>query len=200
VNCVGTIDTGEPRLSWVNESDRNGDRQSAYRIIVRTSERVVLTPASSDFATSSKSCRRSVGATTLWERWENLSGVGMNSHNHIMFGSVDTWFCSTRRGIRMTQPAWRGVRIEPWFAPALVHAAATVETVQGTVGVEWRREADAVLLRVEIPVGAQADVALPPVRHDLVGPAAQNAQRRMAGPDGSAIPLPAGVHEIRWRP
>ncbi len=28
------------------------------------------------------------GATTLWERWELLTGGGMNSHNHPMLGSV----------------------------------------------------------------------------------------------------------------
>ncbi|MGC8746870.1 MAG: family 78 glycoside hydrolase catalytic domain [Candidatus Saccharicenans sp.] len=31
------------------------------------------------------------GATTLWERWEKLTGRGMNSHNHVMFGSLDAW-------------------------------------------------------------------------------------------------------------
>jgi len=28
------------------------------------------------------------GATTVWERWENKTGSGMNSHNHPML-----WFC-----------------------------------------------------------------------------------------------------------
>lgn len=29
------------------------------------------------------------GATTLWERWESITGGGMNSHNHITLGSID---------------------------------------------------------------------------------------------------------------
>merc|ERR1712167_457114 len=32
-------------------------------------------------------------ATTLWELWNSDSqGPGMNSRNHIMFGSVSSWF------------------------------------------------------------------------------------------------------------
>jgi len=31
------------------------------------------------------------GATTLWERWEELTGSGINSHNHPMMGSVGAW-------------------------------------------------------------------------------------------------------------
>jgi alpha-L-rhamnosidase len=34
-------------------------------------------------------------ATTLWELWNTpLAGPGMNSRNHIMFGSVGGWFYS----------------------------------------------------------------------------------------------------------
>jgi alpha-L-rhamnosidase len=32
------------------------------------------------------------GATTLWERWEHMTGGQMNSHNHPMMGSVSAWF------------------------------------------------------------------------------------------------------------
>jgi alpha-L-rhamnosidase len=40
------------------------------------------------------------GATTLWERWENATGNQMNSHNHPMMGSVDSWFYKYILGIR----------------------------------------------------------------------------------------------------
>ena len=39
------------------------------------------------------------GATTLWERWESLTGPGMNSHNHPMMGSVSAWFHKYLGGI-----------------------------------------------------------------------------------------------------
>jgi len=42
-------------------------------------------------------------ATTIWELWDShLEGPGMNSRNHIMFGSVGSWFYKALVGI---QPA-----------------------------------------------------------------------------------------------
>jgi alpha-L-rhamnosidase len=101
------------------------------------------------------------GATTLWERWENLSGVGMNSHNHIMFGSVDTWFYQTLCGITPVEPAWESVRIAPWLPPEMSHAGATIWTVHGTLASSWTVTGDAVQLSVEIPVGCTAVVEVP---------------------------------------
>ena len=40
------------------------------------------------------------GATTLWERWELVTGGGMNSHNHPMLGSVSAWFYRFIAGIQ----------------------------------------------------------------------------------------------------
>jgi alpha-L-rhamnosidase len=44
------------------------------------------------------------GATTLWERWEKLTGQSMNSHNHIMFGSIDAWFYKYLGGLAPLKP------------------------------------------------------------------------------------------------
>jgi alpha-L-rhamnosidase len=55
------------------------------------------------------------GATTLWERWEKMTGGGMNSHNHIMLGSVDAWFYKALAGIRCLEPGWRRIRIQPFI-------------------------------------------------------------------------------------
>ena len=127
------------------------------------------------------------GATTLWERWENLSGVGMNSHNHIMFGSVDTWFYSTLCGIRMVQAAWKRIRIAPWFPSSLTHAAATLRTVQGTIGVSWRRDGNSVALTLQVPVGVEADLELPENGVTTLG-------------DGNEAPatVGSGTHELLW--
>ena len=47
------------------------------------------------------------GATTLWERWENREGSGMNSHNHTMLGSVDSWFYRVLPDSRRPNPDGR---------------------------------------------------------------------------------------------
>lgn len=101
------------------------------------------------------------GATTVWERWEKLGGQGMNSHNHIMFGTVDAWFYRTLAGIAAAEPGWRRVRVQPWPVGDLRHAGATVGTIHGPLGVRWERGAGRFALELEVPVGAVVDLRLP---------------------------------------
>lgn len=79
------------------------------------------------------------GATTLWERWEKLAGMGMNSHNHIMFGSVDAWFYRSLGGIIPLEPGWKSVRVAPKTPGTLSHASATQTTPRGKLSVAWSR-------------------------------------------------------------
>jgi alpha-L-rhamnosidase len=101
------------------------------------------------------------GATTLWERWEYLTGDGMNSHNHIMFGSVDAWFYKTVAGLRCLEPGWRKMKVKPPLFRSLDHAAAKVNTVRGEAGVSWRREDGRFELSVRVPIGTEAEIHLP---------------------------------------
>ncbi len=45
------------------------------------------------------------GATTLWERWEEATGGGMNSHNHGMLGAVGSWLVTRHAGLRVSASA-----------------------------------------------------------------------------------------------
>jgi len=101
------------------------------------------------------------GATTLWERWENLTGSGMNSHNHIMLGSIDCWFYRVIAGLRCEAPAWGTMTVKPPLFAGLSDAAAEVSTMRGKAAVAWHREARLFELRVEVPVGAEAVVHFP---------------------------------------
>lgn len=101
------------------------------------------------------------GATTLWERWEKMHGTGMNSHNHIMFGSIDAWFYRTLAGIVPTSPAWKTLRIRPWPVGDLRHAAARMRTVRGDVAVGWERADGSFRLHAEVPCGAEAEIHIP---------------------------------------
>jgi alpha-L-rhamnosidase len=119
------------------------------------------------------------GATTLWERWEKLAGMGMNSHNHIMFGSVDAWFYRGAAGIIPLEPAWRSVLVAPKTVGGLAHAAATQATPRGPISASWSRSpwllGDGVKARdagadgrggefrlsVSIPDGTAARIVLP---------------------------------------
>jgi alpha-L-rhamnosidase len=100
-------------------------------------------------------------ATTLWERWEKLTGHAMNSQNHIMLGSIDAWFYRVIAGLSPGLPGWKTVRIRPHTLGGLVFAEAKLETVAGMVRSAWTRSEDSFSLEVSIPVGAAGEVHVP---------------------------------------
>ncbi len=103
------------------------------------------------------------GATTIWERWEYLTGSGMNSHNHIMFGSVDAWFYKVLAGINVDPagPGFRRIIIKPYIVGDLKYVSASIKTIRGTVSSSWVRDKDSLVLNVTLPVNTQAKVSLP---------------------------------------
>jgi len=101
------------------------------------------------------------GATTLWERWELLAGNAMNSHNHIMFGSIDAWFYRVVAGLTLLEPGWRKISVWPRLAAELASAEATVKTPRGEARVAWHREGEALGIDVRVPVGASAELKIP---------------------------------------
>ncbi len=101
------------------------------------------------------------GATTLWERWEKLEGSGMNSHNHIMLGSIDAWFYRVLTGIAPLEPGWKKARIKPHVVGDLKQLSASLNTVRGEIEVAWRKDDDRLTLSVSIPVNLTAEVFIP---------------------------------------
>jgi alpha-L-rhamnosidase len=101
------------------------------------------------------------GATTLWERWEKLEGNGMNSHNHIMLGSVGAWFYKTLAGIQCSLPAWDAVKIKPYIPEDMSHASGTVQTLKGIVRSSWEKKNHDISLTIVIPGGCKGDVWVP---------------------------------------
>jgi len=101
------------------------------------------------------------GATTLWERWELLTGGAMNSHNHIMFGSVDSWFYRRVAGISVdeNEPAFSHVIFRP-LNLGLKYATASIRTVKGLVHFQWSVDGRSFRARVSLPVGSRGSVYL----------------------------------------
>jgi alpha-L-rhamnosidase len=103
------------------------------------------------------------GATTLWELWNDKNGPSMNSHDHIMFGSVGSWFYQALAGINQP-PGGMGYRrlvIRPQAAHGPQWASGTVKTIRGTVESSWSRDAQGVTMKVRVPVGSDAHVTVP---------------------------------------
>ena len=101
------------------------------------------------------------GATTVWERWEKLTSSGMNSHNHIMFGTVDPWFYKVLAGIKCLEPGWKKILIYPHLVGDLKYVNASVNTLKGPIEVSWERREGLVIFTISIPVGSEAEFRLP---------------------------------------
>jgi len=106
-----------------------------------------------------------LGATTLWERWEplNVTGPGMNSYNHIMFGSIGKWFYAGLAGIRPYAPGYSRILIKPQVVGDLKWTNASVKTIRGLVASSWIRKDTSFFLNVSIPVNAVAIVSIPKI-------------------------------------
>jgi len=101
------------------------------------------------------------GATTLWERWEKLDSSGMNSYNHIMFGSVDTWFYNTLVGIKCLKSGWNSFQIKPFIPDEMNYACASLKTIRGLIYCAWEKTNYKFKLTVSIPVGCKVKMWIP---------------------------------------
>lgn len=101
------------------------------------------------------------GATTLWERWEKLTSTGMNSHNHIMFGSVDAWFYRVLAGIKIKEEGWKKIIFEPHPVGDLKFAKASLNTIKGEIEINWEKSENSFVINVSIPVNCEGEVRIP---------------------------------------
>lgn len=102
----------------------------------------------------------SVGATTIWEKWDgnDASGHASQSQNHYAHGSVATFLHEYVAGLRPGAPGWRSIIVDPVIGGGLTHASSRVETVFGTARSAWRIDGDMVRLKVTVPAGTTARV------------------------------------------
>ncbi|MFI7294893.1 family 78 glycoside hydrolase catalytic domain [Streptomyces sp. NPDC050121] len=149
---ISTGFAGTPHV--VHALTATGHPDDAYRLLLQTRAPSFLDPVVR-------------GATTIWERWDailpdgTVNPSGMTSLNHYALGSVANWMHTVIGGVRATSPGYRTMRIAPRPGGGLTHARTAHDTVHGRVSVEWEHEDDAMTVRVTIPYGTTAVVALP---------------------------------------
>lgn len=108
-----------------------------------------------------------VGATTVWERWDGLredgtpNPGGMVSFNHVALGSVAEWLHEEVAGLAPAAPGYRVVRIAPRPLRGLDHARAEHRTPYGIASAGWERDGDRLMVRATIPANTTGDVRLP---------------------------------------
>lgn len=134
-------------LEMLNE---HGYAETAYKIVAQT------TYPSWGFMLTK-------GATTLWERWEYATGDAMNSHNHPMMGSVDSWFYKYVIGINpdFQHPGFEQFSIKPFIFKDLTFVEGELNTVKGLIKTAWHKQDHMLNMNVTIPANTTAMVYVP---------------------------------------
>ncbi|MGX5654255.1 family 78 glycoside hydrolase catalytic domain [Geodermatophilus nigrescens] len=116
-----------------------------------------------------------VGATTVWERWDALLPDGsvnpheMTSFNHYAFGAVVDWLHRGLAGLAPAAPAYRRIRVAPTLLDGLTSARSELLTPYGPASAGWVLDGGRVTVTAVVPPGATAEVVLPDGSTDDVG-------------------------------
>ncbi|MBU9743318.1 glycoside hydrolase family 78 protein [Lachnospiraceae bacterium ASD3451] len=142
------------------------------------------------------------GATTIWERWENMTGGHMNSHSHPMLGAFSTWFLKGLGGIRPGEESRkREYELEPALIRELSFAEASHTFMNGTLACRWERMEDRVVILAEVPWNSSVILKIPEPGFKI---AKIIADKKVTKPGGSgvqkSIKLNSGRHRIELIP
>ncbi|MEV6350813.1 family 78 glycoside hydrolase catalytic domain [Actinoplanes sp. NPDC051851] len=131
-----------------------GHVEDAYRLLLQTECPSWLYPVS-------------MGATTIWERWDSMLPDGsinpgeMTSFNHYALGAVADWLYKDVAGLRPAAPGYSRLLLQPTPGPGLDFARAALDTPHGRAACGWSREGDRLIVTAVVPDGVEADVVLP---------------------------------------
>ena len=118
----------------------------------------------------------SMGATTIWERWDSMLPDGtvnlgdMTSFNHYALGAVVDFLHRVVAGLAPAAPGYREIAIAPRPGGGLTHASARHECPYGEISVAWNVSDGIFALEATIPLGATAQVTLPDGTSTTAGP------------------------------
>ncbi|MFG2358299.1 family 78 glycoside hydrolase catalytic domain [Streptomyces sp. NPDC048521] len=108
-----------------------------------------------------------MGATTIWERWDSLrpdgtlNPGGMTSFNHYALGAVADWLHRVVGGITATAPGYREISFRPRPGGGITWARTRHETPYGTASLSWELTATGLSARITVPDGCRATAELP---------------------------------------
>ncbi|KAF4981577.1 hypothetical protein FZEAL_2643 [Fusarium zealandicum] len=115
-----------------------------------------------------------VGATTMWERWDSMLPDGtinpgdMTSFNHYAYGAVAMFMVERLAGLQQLEPGWKKARVQPEIGGEFTWATAQHLTPYGIVSSSWTLKEDssekgAFILKVDVvvPPTTTMEVVLP---------------------------------------
>jgi alpha-L-rhamnosidase len=145
-----------------------------------------------------------MGATTVWERWDSLLPDGsvnpgaMTSFNHYALGAVGDWIYRTVGGIAASEAGYRRLDIQPHIGGGVTSARIRHLTPYGMAECAWQLDGGQVHLEVVLPPNTAARVALPQ-SHEApveVGSGTHRWSYRAVQPPRRLLNLESGFSEL----
>jgi alpha-L-rhamnosidase len=111
----------------------------------------------------------SMGATTVWERWDSMLPDGsinpgeMTSFNHYALGSIINWLHTSVAGVSPLSPGWKEIKVCPIPGGSIDSAEAIYETAYGRLECRWVIKSDEKVFTLDllVPPNSRALVTLP---------------------------------------
>lgn len=101
------------------------------------------------------------GATTIWEHWDGIMENGefwdtnMNSFNHYAYGAVIDWVYSVAGGITPLEAGYKNICVEPHPDDRLEWLAVDLDTRNGKIHSEWKKQDNGWRYEIITPVKAR---------------------------------------------
>ena len=131
-----------------------GDTRTAYRLLTETACPSWLYPVT-------------MGATTVWERWDSMLPDGsinpgeMTSFNHYALGSVADWMHQVIGGIAPAAAGYRELRFAPVPGRGVTSAECALRTPYGTARCRWSIDGTRFSFEALVPPNTTATAVLP---------------------------------------
>lgn len=139
---IGTGFIGTPFV--LDALTRTGHLEKAYQLLLQTTCPSWLYPVT-------------MGATTVWERWDSLLPDGtinpgeMTSFNHYAYGAVGDWLHRTVGGLSALEPGYARILIAPRPGGGITSAETALQTPHGRAAVRWEVESGALSAEITVP-------------------------------------------------
>ena len=192
-----------------------GDRVSSGFATTRTVVRALARGGRSDviMAALAQPSEPGIGAMldhgpgTFWECWWiDPKNTGTGSLDHVgLGGPFASWALQTLAGVRPTAAGFARFDVKPVFVDGLDRLRLTTSTIRGSVSVAWERRGARIHLEIEVPVGAEADVAVAGAacvilgsgRHEFIVDAPARVRQDAAVDSRGAVPVAEVIGQYR---